>query len=103
MRTKPDPETTAFGIDIGKKVFHVVALNAAGAVFQRAKSSRETLMTFFDAAPKALVDMETCPGSQWLVRRLVAMGHDAWIILARFVKPYVKSNKTDTVDAAAIA
>ena len=31
------------------------------------------------------------------------MGHDARIIPARFVKPYVKSNKTDTVDAAAIA
>ncbi len=42
--TKPDPKTTAFGIDIGKKVFHVVALNAAGAVFQRAKCSRDTLM-----------------------------------------------------------
>ena len=32
MRTKPIPETAAFGIDIGKKVFHVVALNASGAV-----------------------------------------------------------------------
>lgn len=103
MRTKPDPETTAFGIDIGKKVFHVVAMNAAGAVIQRAKFSRDTLMAFFDAAPKVLVGMEACPGSQWLARSLVAMGHEARIIPARFVKPYVKSNKTDTVDAAAIA
>ena len=31
------------------------------------------------------------------------MGNEARIIPARFVKPYVKSNKTDTVDAAAIA
>ena len=30
------------------------------------------------------------------------MGHYARIIPARFVKPYVKSNQTDTVDAAAI-
>lgn len=103
MRTKPDPRTTAFGIDIGKKVFHVVAANAAGAVIQRAKFSRDTLIAFFDAAPKVLIGMEACPGSQWLARRLAAMGHDARIIPARFVKPYVKSNKTDTVDAAAIA
>ena len=74
MRTKPDPQTTAFGIDISKKVFHVVALNAAGAVIQRAKFSRDTLMAFFDAAPKALIGMEACPGSQWLARRLAAMG-----------------------------
>lgn len=103
MRTKPDPKTAAFGIDIGKKVFHVVALNAAGAVIQRAKFSRDTLMAFFDAAPRVLIGMEACPGSQWLARRLAAMGHDARIIPARFVKPYVKSKKTDTADAAAIA
>jgi transposase len=101
---EPIPETAAFGIDIGKKVFHVVALNAAGAVIQRAKFSRDTLMVFFDAAPKVLIGMvEACPGLQWLARRLAAMGHDARIIPARVVKPYVKSNKTDTVDAAAIA
>ena len=103
MRTKPIPETATFGIDIGKKVFHVVALNAAGAGIQRAKFSRDTLMAFLEAAPKVLIGMEACPGSQWLARRLTAMGHDARIIPARFVKPYVKSNKTDTVDAAAIA
>ena len=95
MRTKPDPQTAAFGIDIGKKIFHVVALNAAGAVIQRAKFSRDTLMAFFDTAPKVLIGMEACPGSQWLARQLAAMGHDARIIPARFVKPYVKSNKTD--------
>lgn len=103
MRTKPIPETAAFGIDIGKKVFHVVALNASGAVIQRSKFSRDTLMSFFEVAPKVLVGMEACPGSQWLARRLIAMGHDARIIPARFVKPYVKSNKTDIIDAAAIA
>lgn len=103
MRTKPVPETAAFGIDIGKKVFHVVALDASGAPIQRAKFSRDTLIAFFEPAPKVLTGMEACPGSQWLARRLVAMGHDARIIPARFVKPYVKSNKTDTVDAAAIA
>lgn len=87
MRTRPDPQTTAFGIDICKKVFHVVALNAAGAVIQRAKFSRDTLMTFFEVAPKVLLGMEACLGSQRLARRLAAIGHDARIIPARIVKP----------------
>lgn len=103
MRTKPLSEAFAYGIDIGKKVFHVVAVNREGAVIQRAKFARETLHSFFDLVPKALIGMEACPGSQWLTRRLIEKGHDARIIPARFVKPYVKSNKTDTVDAAAIA
>lgn len=103
MRTKPLSEAHAYGIDIGKRVFHVVAVDRDGAVIQRAKFGRETLHLFFDMAPKALIGMEACPGSQWLARKLIEMGHDARIIPARFVKPYVKSNKSDTIDAAAIA
>ena len=66
MRTKPLPEAFAYGIDIGKSVFHVVAVNREGAVIQRAKFARDTLQSFFDLAPKALIGMEACPGSQWL-------------------------------------
>lgn len=76
-RTKPTPQTAASGFDIGKKVFHVVALNADEAVIQRAKVSRNTLMAFFDAATKVLIGIGACLGSQWLVPRLTAMGHDA--------------------------
>jgi transposase len=47
--------------------------------------------------------MEACPGSQWLARQLQASGHRVRIIPAQFVKPYVKSNKNDVIDAAAIA
>ena len=47
--------------------------------------------------------MEACPGSQWLARKLKTMGHTVRIIPAQFVRPYVKSNKSDTIDAAAIA
>jgi transposase len=103
MRTKPKSNAAAYGIDIGKKVFHVVALDVEGRPIQRAKFSRETLLRFFEAADPALVGMEACAGSQWLARKLTEIGHDAWIIPAKFVKPYVKSNKSDTIDAEAIA
>ena len=66
MRIKPDLETTSLGVDIGKKVLHVGALKAAGAVIQRASFACDTLAIFFDAAPKALIGMEACPGLQWL-------------------------------------
>jgi len=54
-------EAFAYGIDIGKKAFHGVAVNRDGAVIQRAKFACETLHTFFDLAPKALIGMEACP------------------------------------------
>lgn len=61
------------------------------------------VLFFFQPAPEALIWMEACPGSQWFARKLIEMGHGARIIPARFVKPYVKSNKADMVGAAAIA
>jgi transposase len=94
---------TVYGIDLGKNIFHVVGTDPAGNVVQRLKFRRDTLLIFFERANPALVGMEACPGSQWLARKLQAIGHSVRIIPAQFVKPYVKSNKTDTIDAAAIA
>lgn len=102
MRNHPRGAAT-YGIDIGKHRFDVAALDAQGAVIQRTKFRRDTLLAHFAAAPKTLVGMEACPGSQWLARRLVELGHDARIIPAQFVKPFVKSNKNDANDAAAVA
>lgn len=94
---------TVFGIDIGKNSFHVVGLDSTGQPVVRTKFRRDRLLQYFANARTATVGMESCPGSQWLARKLEAMGHTARIIPAQFVKPYVKSNKNDMVDAAAIA
>ena len=96
-------DAAVFGVDLGKNLFHVVGVDAAGAVIQRANFRRETVLTFFERANPSVVGMEACPGSQWFARKIQAMGHTVRIIPAQFVKPYVKSNKNDTIDAAAIA
>lgn len=102
MRNKPVGAAT-YGIDLGKNTFHIVGIDASGCPVQRVTLSRATIFTFFANAPTALVGMEACPGSQWLARKLEALGHVVRIIPAQFVKPYVKSNKNDVIDAAAIA
>jgi transposase len=94
---------TVYGIDIGKSSFHVVGLDAAGKPVVRTKFRRDRLLQYFANTVPATIGMESCPGSQWLARKLAMMGHAAKIIPAQFVKPYVKSNKNDMVDAAAIA
>lgn len=96
-------EAAVFGVDLGKTVFHVVGLDERGAIIQRAKFRRDSLLAFFERATPTVVGMEACPGSQWLARKLQAMGHQVRIVPAQFVKPYVKSQKNDTIDAAAIA
>lgn len=102
MRNKPSG-AVVYGVDLGKNLFHVVGTDPAGRVIQKAKFRRETVLLFFERADPAVVGMEACPGSQWFARKLQAMGHTVRIIPAQFVKPYVKSNKNDTIDAAAIA
>ena len=92
-----------YGIDLGKTTFHVVGMDATGLPILRAKFTRKTIFKFFEEAHCALIGMEACPGSQWLARKLLAMGHRVKIIPAQFVKPFVKSNKNDTLDAEAIA
>lgn len=92
-----------FGIDIGKNIFHIVGLDEAGKPIQRIRVRRDTLLQFFERARPAIVGMEACPGSQWLARKICTFGHTVRIIPAQFVKPYLKSNKNDTLDAEAIA
>ncbi len=102
IRNKPR-SAAVYGIDLGKNVFHIIGTDREGNVMQRLKCRRDTLLSFFEHAAPAIVGMEACPGSQWLGRKLRALGHTVRIIPAQYVKPYVKTNKSDTIDAAAIA
>jgi transposase len=47
--------------------------------------------------------MEASCGSHHLARDLIALGHDARLMSAKFVRPFLKGNKNDYLDAEAIA
>jgi transposase len=91
------------GIDLGKTIFHLVALGAAGKVLVRKKFTQRQLLTYTANLQISLIGLEACSGAHFLGRALRQQGHDARLIPAQFVKPFVKSNKNDFVDAEAIA
>lgn len=91
------------GIDIGKRVFHVVGLDERGHIVLREKLSRDRLHQLFATHPACLIGMETCCGAQHLGRLAVSHGHDVRLIPGQHVKPFVKSQKNDFNDATAIA
>ena len=95
--------THIIGIDLGKNWFHVVSIDSQGNPGLRKKFTRAQLAQFAATTPPAIVAMESCPGSQHWGRRFSQNGHEIRIIPAQFVKPYLKSNKNDFNDAAAIA
>jgi hypothetical protein len=47
--------------------------------------------------------MEACGGSHFLGKALQEQGHEVRLIPPQYVKPFVKTNKNDYVDAEAIA
>src|SRR5215471_4023479 len=96
-------EIRTIGIDLGKTVFHLVGVNARGEVVVRKKFSRTQLLRFTSNLPACLIGMEACGGSHFLGRALKEQGHDARLMPAQYVKPYVKTNKNDYIDAEACA
>jgi transposase len=102
------PETVqsaiaAVGVDIGKNSFHIVGLDQRGAIVLRQKWSRGQVEARFANLPPCLVGMEACVGAHHLSRRLKALGHDARLMPAKYVRPYSKGQKNDFRDAEAIA
>ena len=91
------------GIDLGKTVFHLVALNQSGEVEVRKKFSRAQLLRFTANLRVDLIGMEACAGSHFLGRALTEQGHEVRLMPAQYVKPFVKTNKSDFIDAEAIA
>jgi transposase len=96
-------EIHTIGIDLGKTVFHIVGLNPRGEVVVRKKFSRTQLLGFTARLQVELIGMEACGGAHFLGRALREQGHQVRLIPAQYVKPYVKTNKSDYIDAEAIA
>lgn len=90
------------GIDLAKNVFHVHAVDARGNVVQRQVLRRAEVSTFFANLAACLIGMEACSSAHYWARTLNALGHDVRLISPQFVKPYVKTNKSDRNDAEAI-
>ena len=91
------------GIDIGKNSFHVVGLDPRGAIALRQKWSRGQVEARLANMAPCLIGMEACVGAHHLSRKLKALGHDARLMPAKYVRAYSKGQKNDFRDAEAIA
>jgi len=91
------------GIDLGKTTFHLVALDDHANIVIRRKFSRRQLLAYIANLPTSLVGMEACSGAHFIGAALRDQGHEVRLIPAQFVKPFLKSNKNDFLDAEAIA
>ena len=92
MSEKPNNAIAVIGIDIGKKSFHVVGLDARGAIVRRQRWSRGHVEARFANMPPCLIGMKACVGAHHLSPKLQGLGHDARVMPANYVWPYSQKN-----------
>lgn len=90
-------------IDLGKSTFHAVGRDRNEQEVFRKKFNRKSLVTYLNNLPACTIACEACSGAHWLARQCLSFGHEVKLIPPQFVKPYVKTNKNDFIDAEAIA
>ncbi|MBF4221299.1 IS110 family transposase [Vibrio anguillarum] len=84
-------------------MFHLIGHDYSGREVFRKKLNRQKLLQLLSVHEPVIVAMEACGGAHWLARRCESYGHQVKLIPAQYVKPYVKTNKNDFIDADAIA
>jgi transposase len=95
-------EIKVLGIDLAKNSFHLHGVDAQANVVLSKRVSRQRLLSTVARLPACLVGVEACGGAHYWARAFGEHGHEVRMMAPQFVKPYVKSNKSDRIDAEAI-
>ena len=92
------------GVDLAKNVYQLHGVDRTGKTMLKRRLKRhQWFKVLLDKTePDCVVGMEACAGAHHWGRQLQARGYTVKLIPPQFVKPYVKSNKSDAKDAEAI-
>jgi len=93
---------SVIGLDLAKNVFQVHGVDDQSKVVLRRQLKRAEMLKFFAQLFPCLIGMEACGGAHYWSRELSKFGHTVRMMAPAFVKPYLKSNKSDRNDAEAI-
>ena len=93
---------TTIGLDIAKRVFQAHAVDPETGEVTRTKPRRIEVMQHFAKLHPSLIVIEACSSAQHWAREIRKLGHEVRLISPQFVRPFVKTNKTDAADAQAI-
>ena len=73
-----------------------------GKVVVQKRLRRSQVVASFSQLPRSLIGIEACGTAHYWARTLRELGHEVRLIPAAYVKPFVRRNKNDARDAAAI-
>ena len=90
------------GIDTSKSVFVLHGVDNNEQPVLRRKLRRKQVLEFFAGLEATKIGLEACGAAHYWARELQGLGHEVVLLPPQYVKPYVKRNKNDAADAAAI-
>jgi transposase len=93
---------TTIGLDLAKNIFQVHGVDETGTAIIVKRLRRSQVIAFFAGLPPCLVGMEACATAHHWARELSELGYEVRLMPPQYVKAYVKRNKNDAADAAAI-
>jgi transposase len=93
---------TTVGVDLAKNRFELAVADEQFRVARRERLTRARFSQFFGNHPPSLIVMEACGSAHYWARTFQAQGHEVRLLPAQYVRAYVRRNKTDAADAAAL-
>ncbi len=93
---------STIGLDLAKRVFQVHGIDDQGQIIIQKQLQRSDVLSWFSKLGPCLVGIEACATSTYWAQELSKFGHDVRLIPPAYIKPYVRRQKNDRTDAAAI-
>jgi transposase len=93
---------TTVAVDLAKNVFQLAWADQHWKVVGMARLTRCQFQRSLHNSRVSLVIMEACGSAHYWARQIQALGIEVRLLPPRYVRAYVKRNKTDAADAAAL-
>lgn len=93
---------TTVAVDLAKSVFQLAVADEHWHIVETQRLTRSQFERWFANRAVDLVIMEACGSAHHWVRWLNSLGIDVRLLPAQYVRAYVRRNKTDATDAAAL-
>jgi transposase len=95
-------KSTTVAVDLAKSVFQLAVADTSWKVIESHRLTRSQFERWFHNRDVSLVVMEACGSAHHWARWLSGLGIETKLLPAKYVRAYVKRNKTDAADAAAL-
>jgi len=95
-------EVSIIGLDLAKRVFQVHGIDGQERVTVEKRLTRSEMLPWFTKLKPCLIGMEACATAHYWAQEFSKLGHQVRLIPPAYVKPYVRRQKNDRADAAAI-